>query len=89
MRSPARCREDVAVSSQVCELPLQGDDAQGGAGIKAVITVAYARPCASLHNRLFVKMPWPLEGRDANATWRYMLSSMYGDGDGYAICTSE
>ena len=67
------------------QLPLQGDDAQGGAGIKAIICVEYAQPDASLHDTLFVKMPWLLE--DGKAHWRALLSSSYGDGDGRELAT--
>ena len=39
----------------------QGIEAQGGAGEKAIITVAYAKPDNGLHTTLFVKSPWRLE----------------------------
>lgn len=67
------------------ELPLQGDDAQGGAGIKAIIRVEYARPDPTLHQTLFVKMPWLLGGE--HDQWRALLSSAYGDGDGRELST--
>lgn len=61
------------------ELDLQGDDAQGGAGQKAILTVQYAKPSPKLHNNLFIKVPWSY---DVNPNWRTILSSQYGDGDG-------
>ncbi|KAL1523109.1 hypothetical protein AB1Y20_018066 [Prymnesium parvum] len=66
------------------ELPLQGDDAQGGAGIKAIIRVEYAQHDPSLHETLFVKMPL---GMHESEHYRVTLSSMYGDGDGRELAT--
>ena len=68
----------VAITSFV-ELELQGDSAQGGAGQKAIMSVKYSKTRAELHERLFIKVPWPY---DANPKWRTILSSNYGDGDG-------
>jgi len=68
----------VAIVSFV-ELELQGDNAQGGAGQKAIITVQYAEKRLELHERLFIKVPWAY---DVNPKWRSILSSNYGDGDG-------
>jgi hypothetical protein len=68
---------------KIDELPLQGDEAQGGAGIKAIINVEYARPSPELHTSLFCKLAWPMADHPhANPRWRAMLSSVYGDGDG-------
>lgn len=65
------------------ELPLQGDEAQGGAAIKAILRVEYARPSPELHTSLFCKLPWPVSDHPhANPRWRAMLSTVYGDGDG-------
>jgi len=68
----------TAITSFV-ELDLQGDNAQGGAGQKAIMTVEYATKCPELHERLFIKVPWAYE---VNPKWRSILSSHYGDGDG-------
>ena len=43
------------------EMELQGLDAQGGAGEKAIMAVKYAKPDPSLHTTLFVKCPWNAE----------------------------
>ena len=65
-------------------LDLQGMDAQGGAGEKAILTVEYAKPSNGLHTTLFVKCPWPFEESER---WRTLLSVMYGDGDGLELST--
>lgn len=35
---------------------------EGGAGVKAYITVEYEKPAPGLHKKLFLKMPFPYEG---------------------------
>ena len=74
----------VAEISACSELPLQGDDAQGGAGIKAILTVRYEEADPSLHETLFVKMPFLLE---VNETWRGILSSQASRGPRGAVHT--
>ena len=63
MRAAGSLADSCAVRriAELYELPLEGDDAQGGAGHKAILTVEYEGPAEALeglHARLFVKMPW-------------------------------
>ena len=63
MRAAGSLADSCAVRriAELYELPLEGDDAQGGAGHKAILTVKYDGPAEALeglHARLFVKMPW-------------------------------
>merc|ERR1711939_209352 len=65
---------------KVVELPMSGYDAAGGAGLKAFLTVEYAKSDPNLHTELFVKVPFA----ESNMTWR-MNMSMFGDPDGGEI----
>eukprot|EP00964_Phaeocystis_antarctica_P088065 scaffold56005_cov74-Phaeocystis_antarctica.AAC.3 len=72
MRAAGSLADSCAVRriAELYELPLEGDDAQGGAGHKAILTVEYEGPAEALeglHTRLFVKMPWRL-GPPAHAS---------------------
>eukprot|EP00966_Prymnesium_polylepis_P141022 3256436-Prymnesium_polylepis.1 len=50
----------IQAIQSVSELPIDGIDAAGGAGHKAIIEVEYANSDVSLHTTLFVKMPWQM-----------------------------
>ena len=63
-------------------LALQGLDAQGGAGEKAILTVRYAKANNGLHTKLFVKAPWDVRQYPEQ---RRMLSVQLGDGDGLEL----
>lgn len=67
------------------ELPMSGYDAAGGAGMKGLLTVEYAKADPELHTELFVKVPFA-EGD--NMTWR-MNMSMFGDPDGAEISSYQ
>lgn len=67
-------------------LDLQGMDAQGGAGEKAIVSVEYADKSNGMHTDLFVKCPWAYSG-DHGERWRTMLSVVFGDGDGLELST--
>lgn len=71
------------------ELAVQGVDAQGGAGLKAIVQVEYAKGAANgLHTTLFVKGPW--EATDAVGEYnRTLISVMLGDGDGASVPMSR
>ena len=86
-RSGAIDRDDAVVAIESFEmLELQGLDAQGGAGEKALLTVRYAKPDNGRHTRLFVKTPWDVT---RFAKHRAMLSIHYGDGDGLELMAYE
>lgn len=70
------------------ELEVQGFDAQGGAGLKAILEVEYQKPDNGLHTLLFVKCPWTFEGEHGEYN-RTLLSVMYGDGDGLELSTYQ
>ena len=63
-------------------LPLQGLDAQGGAGEKALLSVRYAKVDNGLHTQLFVKCPFDFQ---KYAYQRSLISVTYGDGDGLEL----
>ena len=71
---------DDAVTSitRVHELELQGIDAQGGAGHKAIVEVTYSNAGNGLHTTLFVKMPWRME---VQPKYRMLISVAWGDLD--------
>lgn len=56
--------EDDAVTRIVTfeQMEVQGFDAQGGAGEKALLTVEYRNPGNGLHTHLFAKCPWAYAG---------------------------
>ena len=89
---PESC--NVARLVKLHELELSGEDAQGGAGHKAILTVEYtgaAEELAGVHTQLFVKLPWRLDLPSGTALaeqathYRHVLSSQYGDGDGLEL----
>ncbi|CAK9077434.1 unnamed protein product [Durusdinium trenchii] len=63
------------------ELPVKGFDAAGGAAMKMILSVEYAKPDAELHTELFCKYPYSMEQYPLE---RKQLSS-YGDVDGPEI----
>ena len=80
--------DSVTAITSFEEMELQGFDAQGGAGEKALLTVEYAKPDNGLHTRLFVKCPWTYEGEHGKYN-RTLLSVQYGDGDGLELSTYQ
>ena len=66
----------VEAITRVHELELQGVEAQGGAGHKAIVDVRYLKGGPGLHTTLFVKMPWRY---DVQPKYRLLLSSVWGE----------
>lgn len=68
-------------------LPVQGREAAGGAGAKAILTVEYSKPEPEFHTQLFVKMPWSIGetkemGGDAFYRWKISCNV---DNDGQEV----
>lgn len=69
-------------------LPMSGQDAAGGSGPKAFLTVEYEKEDPELHKELFVKMPWTVGGESkemgGDKLWRAKISCNV-DNDGQEV----